>query len=514
MSGARGGHVTDLRAGAGSGERQLPPPRPALPAIRAVAGAAAAGTAAGLARLWHRHRLFIVVAAVPVLVRVLAALAFRPALFLPDSFSYLGDSLHLRPGRWHPLGYPLLLHLLWPLHSLLAVTTVQHALGIGMAGLVYGVLRHWRLPAWGAVLAAAPTLFDSRQIMLESMIASDTLYAFLVAAAVALLLTKRTPAWWQCAAAGLLIAWCSLTRGNGPVVIVPVLAYLLIRRAGWRALLAGLLSFAVPLVAYLTLFYARSGTFGTSSSDGLFLWSRTMSFANCSVIKPPPQLRPLCPERRPAAAPPWSLPALLNERRPTSYLWDHHAWWRHDRHPGFSTANNNLALRFALDAIRAQPAAYAGTVGKEVALTFLATDRSLTMRTLHFTTKLWVPRLTRGNRVLLRRYGGIAASTHAVQPYAYFLYLYQLPVWFPGIVFFLVLVAGLAGISRRWREWGGPAALPWAVAVLGIVVPPALHEYDYRFAIAAVPMACLALGLVFAGGARPAEVTARTYGAS
>lgn len=498
--------MTELGAPPARGERQPVIWRAARMRPGALAGWAGAAMA-GAGRLWRGHRLFIIVATVSLLPRVLATLAYRPAMFMPDSFSYLSNGMRLFLGAWHPAGYPLLLLALEPFHSLLLVTTVQHLMGIGMAAIVYAVLRHWGLPAWGGVLAAAPTLFDTRQIMLESLIAADTLYAFLTVAAVAIVLTRRKPSWWQCAGAGLLIAWCSIVRGNGPVVIVPILAYLLIRRAGWRALTVCAVSFALPLATYMTLFYARHGTFGTSSSDGLFLWSRTMSFASCAVIRPPPDLRPLCPDRQPhhpaAAGPAWSVPALLGERRPTAYLWTPGAWWRHDAHPGFSTANNRLALQFALDAIRAQPLAYARTVGKEVMLTFLATDRPLNMRSLHFTTRLWVPHLNGGEHKILRDYAHTSDNTRAVQPYAYFLSLYQLPVYFPGVVFLLVLVAGLAGMIRRWREWGGPGALPWAAAAIGIVVPPALHEYDYRFAIAAVPLACLAAGLAAARRAMP-----------
>jgi hypothetical protein len=41
------------------------------------------------------------------------------------------------------------------------------------------------------------------------------------------------------------------------------------------------------------------------------------------------------------------------------------------------------------------------------------------------------------------------------------------------------------------------AALAWGVAVVNLVLPIAAHELDYRYAISAVPFACLALGLTF-----------------
>jgi hypothetical protein len=78
------------------------------------------------------------------------------------------------------------------------------------------------------------------------------------------------------------------------------------------------------------------------------------------------------------------------------------------------------------------------------------------------------------------------------------MFLYQEPVWFPGWVFFLVMAGGLVQLIRRWRGPGRLAALAWGVAVVNLVLPIAAHELDYRYAISAVPFACLALGLTFA----------------
>ena len=52
----------------------------------------------------------------------------------------------------------------------------------------------------------------------------------------------------------------------------------------------------------------------------MFLWSRTMSFANCAIIKPPADLVPLCPQNQPdhptSPAPAWSVSALLERAQP------------------------------------------------------------------------------------------------------------------------------------------------------------------------------------------------------
>jgi hypothetical protein len=446
------------------------------------------------------HWLFSTAVALSLVVRVLATMAFRPALFTPDSFGYLAAGARPVLGQWHPAGYPALLWALRPFHSVLLVTTLQHLMGTAVAVTVYAVLRRRGLPSWGAALAASPTLFDSRQIALESFILPDTVYALLLTVTVAVLLIGRGPITRRCAVAGLLVAGAAVTRGNGAPEMVAVLAVLLFQRVGWRAITAATVAFALPVLAYMGLFAARFGDFALTNSDGMFLWSRITSFANCSVIKPPANLRPLCPDQQPdppAAAPAWSLPSLLAARTPASYLWAPGVWWRHDAHPGFNRVNNRLAMTFALTAIRAQPAGYLRAVTSGVVLTFLATDRDLGVRSLHFTPVPDVVSLNRSQVRHLRAYAHVSSNSHPVQPYAYFLYLYQEPVFFPGIAFLLVVAAGLGGVIRWRRDGGGPAALPWAVAVVGIVTPIAVHEYHYRYTISVVPLACLAAGLAF-----------------
>jgi hypothetical protein len=94
------------------------------------------------------------------------------------------------------------------------------------------------------------------------------------------------------------------------------------------------------------------------------------------------------------------------------------------------------------------------------------------------------------------RYAHARSNTHVVQPWAFFMFVYQLPVFFPGYVFFLVVVGGLVLLIRRWRRGGVAAGLAWGVGIVNLVVPIAAHELDYRYALSAVPFACLALGLV------------------
>ncbi len=483
------------------------------PAARSARAGSATGSGASLtpAALWRNHRLFAVTALVSVLPRVIAALGFSPALLIQDSFSYMAEADRLTPlSQLRPAGYPLLLWVLKPFHSLLLVTTLQHLMGIALAAIVYGVLRSRGLPAWGATLAAAPTLFDSREIWMESSILPDTLFTLVLMVAVAILILAPRPAIWQAAVVGVLVSWASVIRGNGAPVFLVILVFLLVRRVGWRVITACVTAFAVPLLGYALLFFSEYGQFDISNSTGMFLWSRTMSFANCAVIKPPADLVPLCPQNQPdhptGPAPAWSVPALLAERTPAQYLWAPGAWYLVDKHPGINAYNNNLAMEFAERAIAAQPLDYAKTVGEGVLLTFVATDRPQSYLSLHFTATPYIPALDRFMATDEYLYAHTGSDTRAVQPWAYLMLLYQEPVWFPGVVFLLVVIAGLAGLIRRWRRGSGYAGLAWGVALVNLVIPIAAHEMDYRYAISAVPFACLALGLVLVR--KPAPGTA------
>ena len=348
---------------------QLWPPEISWDPGPLAARARAALAALTPAALWRNHRLFTIVACLSVIPRVIAALGFKPALFIQDSFSYMAEGVHLTPlSQLRPAGYPLMLRVLEPFHSLLLVTTLQHLMGIGLGAIIYGVLRTRGLPAWGATLAAVPTLFDSRQIWLESSILPDTLFTLVLMIAVAILIVRPKPTIWQAVIVGLLVSWASIIRGNGAPVVVIILAFLLIQRVGWKVFTACLAAFAVPLLGYALVFFSEYGQLNITNSTGLFLWSRTMLFANCSIIKPPADLVPLCPQNQPdhptSPAPAWSIDALLNERSPADYLWAAGAWYRTDAHPGINAYNNKLAMQFAERAILAQPVDYLKTVGK------------------------------------------------------------------------------------------------------------------------------------------------------
>jgi peptidoglycan/LPS O-acetylase OafA/YrhL len=72
---------------------------------------------------------------------------------------------------------------------------------------------------------------------------------------------------------------------------------------------------------------------------------------------------------------------------------------------------------------------------------------------------------------------------------------YQYLIHLPGPMLGLIFLTGLAGlfIPRRRTAAG---ALIWVSAAVIIALPVAEHEYTFRYAIPAIPLACLAAALI------------------
>jgi hypothetical protein len=451
------------------------------------------------------HWLFGLVLVAALVVRILTALAFRPVMwFGGDSASYLATGLRLIPDPSRVGGYGFMLWVLKPLHSFALVAAVQHLMGLAMGVLIYLLARRFGLPAWAATLATIPVLFDAYELQLESDAVPDIPFGFLVLLALYLLLRapgERRPA--RTTAAAFLLGVSALLWPVGlvllAVLLVVLLAALLIRRAGLVTVLAALLAGALPVAAYSAWFSIHEHQFSLTRSDGVYLWSRTMSFADCTVIKPPVAQRALCPPPGPRMA-------------SSLYIWDGNSPLL--RLPGgrFSAQTNRLALHFALRAIAAQPGGYAAAVAHDFSLSFfwdrpVHPDAGIVDRyQFADAATAWVPagmRTPGGGTVAgdQAAYNGgrHPAPTRAVQPYASWMVHYQRYVYLPGTLLGVILLAGLAGMAVRRRVRGlKGAGLPWAFAVTILLVPPLIADFDLRYLVPAVPVACLAAALAFA----------------
>jgi hypothetical protein len=470
--------------------------------------------------------LLFALALIPaVLLRVDAELGYRWQSWFNDSFSYVSAAVTLTPDTSRPSGYPVYLWLLSPFHSYFLVTVSQHLMGLLVAVMIYALARRrFAAPAWVAVLFTLPVLYDGFEIQLEHLIMTDTLFLFLAFAAVSVLLWSPRPSWRACLLAGLLLGLSTTVRSTG-LALVPVFGlYLLIRFLspgpakalatagwrGWRALIAGLvvcgIAFAVPILGYEAWYKSAHGEFTMTESTGVFLYSRVMTFAECSRMTLPTDLLALC-----TSVPPAQRPIAQ------AYIWTSASPLDRFPPPKFSPTVNKLAEEFAIRAIEAQPLDYARTVWDD-------TDRSFDWSRQVFPNGQTYDEYLFGYHSLAipgspyRGYPSPEAyyargnpDTVVVNPFASLIRVYQRYVWLPGTVYGLILLVGLAGIVLRWRfappgsgrragreaRAGRDALLPWLCSVALIVAPAATAEFDYRYVTTAVPFACLAAAMVF-----------------
>jgi hypothetical protein len=452
-----------------------------------------------LRALLARHRLFIVILLPAIGLRVVAMLGYRWQVWFNDSFEYVATAMHLQPDPTRPSGYSFLLWVLGPLHSYAAVTILQHVMGVSIGVMVYALARHrFGVPAWIASLAAVPVLYDAFQIQLEHLIMADTPFAFLMTAAVTLVLWDEKPSATRCAIAGLLLGVSAVARSVGLPIVAVVAVYLLIRRIGWRAITSIVIAAALPVVSYVLWFNAWYGQLSMTQSTGVFLYSRVMAFADCTKMKLPTDELALC-----TTAPPSKRAVSQN------YIWRAYSPLDRFPPPEFSPVTNKLAKDFATRAIKAQPFAYVKVVGSDTWRAFgwkrhRYPDAGTYDEYLFSYTPMKIPTWSVLNLGPANTYAAAYIrgnpTTKIVQPFAGIMRYYQRYFYLPGTLLGLVVLAGLAGLVLKWRRLGGEILLPWTVAVALLVVPAATAEFDYRYVLPAVPLACLAAAMIFGPG--------------
>lgn len=439
----------------------------------------------GLRRLLVAHRVFLPLLTLAIALRVVTMLGYRSVMWFPDSYDYVAAAVRFEPGLVRPSGYPLLLWLLEDFHSFTLVVLLQHAMGLGIAVMVYRLVRmRFGMPGWVGSLAAFPILFDAFQVQLEHMVLSDTLFVFLVVAAL-VALTGRVEV-RTAAAAGGLLGLAALTRSVGLPLLVVAMGFLVVRRAGWRPLAAMAVLGALPLGIYTQWYATRYDRFELTGSSGVFLYNRAMAFADCRKMHPPVEEMPLCvnvePSRRRAAG---------------SYLWGPRMPLRRIPGGGFDREQNRLAGSFARRAVLAQPGDYLTTVGEDVGRSFqwghpVYPDAATYD---HYVFRRTAARPPETAQPALKRYEPGRVNTVVVEPYAGFLRGYQRYFYLRGTMLGVIMVVGLAGVIAGRRRGAGVALLPWSFAAVLVVAPAATAQFDYRYTLAAVPPACIAAAL-------------------
>jgi hypothetical protein len=452
----------------------------------------------GLARLSalaRDNRLFALVLGAGALLRLLAVVGYPGTLwFVGDSFLYLGAALRPVPDASKTVGYSFFLRALEPFHSLLLVAALQHLMGLAIGAGIYVLLRRAGVARPWAALAAAPVLLDGNEIELEHMMMAETLFTFLVMASVALLLWRPRPSWPVCLLAGLLAGYAVIVRTEGVPIPVVLAGYLLVRRMGWRPLLAIVAGCVAPVAGYVFWFHSSTGQYALTSSEGFYLWGAVSPFAQCAQLKPPADERRFCLSTPPARRLPPG--AIIWQAPQVRHLPGGPATPRADR----------LLTNFAARAILAQPADYlrtvAGDVGRAVDWRRPAYPSAGTVYYYRFhLTPEWIPDriwIPGGTSLSDIRAYGRASPSRVIKPVAALMADYQGIFYTWGPLLGAILLAGFGGLIRFWRRLGGDGLLPWVTAVVLLVVPMALAGFDYRYLIPVLPFSCLAAGLAAA----------------
>jgi hypothetical protein len=463
------------------------------------------------AALVLRHKVFSGVLAGGALLRMIAMLGYRPASWFNDSFDYLHVAMAPYPHPIRPDGYSFLLFVLRPFQSFALVTGVQHLMGLAAAVMIYALLRkRFRLPGWGAALATVPLLYDGYQIQLEHLILSDVMFEFLLVSVVTILLWYgKNLTWKMGGVVGLLLALATLTRTVGEPVLLAIVVYYLIQRFNWRVIVATIALCALPIGAYAGWFWAWYDKPGMTTSSGVFLYARVTEFADCNKIKPPVPEISLCKDNRTSHT-----PLTFSQ----DAIWDKNSPFHRMPAQRFTDYQNQLAGDFAKRAILAQPLDYARVVAKDFFYTFkwrrtVFPDRA-TFQMYQFGAKSaalpnW--RMSRDKTAAseAEAYEHGNARTRIIDPWATVIRDYQKVARLPGTLLGGILIVGLAGLVPMWRRWGGEAFLPWVTATGLLLVPPATAEFDYRYVLPTVPVACLAAAITFSR--EPRERLSRAF---
>ena len=245
----------------------------------------------------RRHWLISVLLLAGLVLRVLAEIAYRPALLYIDSLKYLYGAW---PGN-DPMGYNVVLKGLLLAGNLASVAAIQHLLGLAMGLTLYLVLGRRGVPRWLAALAAAPVLLDGYQLQIEQTIMPDVWFEACIVAGLALLLWRPRPGPRLIVAGGLVLGLSAPFAQVGQILILPALLFVLIVVTGWRRKLimgaALCVAFAIPIAGFSMREKIVNGHFSLAPAAGNTIYGRLAESADCATLKLPSYEKALCPPR-------------------------------------------------------------------------------------------------------------------------------------------------------------------------------------------------------------------------
>lgn len=142
--------------------------------------------------------------------------------------------------------------------------------------LIFGNLYKPVMGFWAAGFAG----FSPDFIVLSSMIMTEMFFVFLTTVFLILFfLNLKNPKWYFLFLSALLLAFATLTRGNGLFLILPVIAVLSFEKR-WKELLGFLIFFVLFMTPWTLRNYAVYGKFRPFNASPGLLWSGNYPGAN------------------------------------------------------------------------------------------------------------------------------------------------------------------------------------------------------------------------------------------
>jgi hypothetical protein len=505
---AEGGPGSRLAKGAGVITRRRGAAQPARPEQSADAeqpadqsAAANAGWVAWATDLVRTHWLLSALVVIGLVLRILATIAYHPALIYVDSLKYLYDAA---PGA-DPLGYKVILKVVLLVGDVGTVAVLQHLVGLAMGILLYAVLRRRGASWWLAAIAAAPVLLDAYQIQMESMIMPDVWFEAAIVAGLAVLLWRPELTTRAAVAAGFLLGVSATIRQVGEVLVLPALVYLVLATGGgWRNIgrkaVALIIAFAFPILAYSTVAYEKFGHFRLGKGQATI--GRTTAAADCATLHISANARLLCPTpAEQAKGPDWlehsKYSPLYHTTLPPGVLRgkllaELNSAVRHQQpvRVGLAILRDSVRL-FALT--RTQVSSVTPISRWQFQTTYPVYPNWITLGP-HHTIVVGLQHKAFGPfyfKPLKPAFGGPAQVNHGA---AAFLRSYQLDGGYtPGPMFLLATLAGVAGallVVRRRRDtpFRGPALACLLFTASAIIVLGAsdVFEFSWRYQLPAV----------------------------
>jgi hypothetical protein len=482
--------------------------------VRRAEPAQAPGKRAAWAGVLRRHWLAVALLCAGLVLRVLAELAYRPALFYIDTTRYLYNA-----DGMDPVGYKGLLRAVLFVGNFDVVAAVQHLLGLAMAVTIYLLLLRRGLSRWLAALAIAPVLLDAYQLQIEQTVMPDTVFEALIVAGLAILLWRPAPAGWRrVVAAGIVLGTSATVAQVGEALLLPAAVYVLaaVKGAGeagggWRRAIgkaaALCAAFALPIVVYSTGSYLLSGNFFLSHSGVTSFYGRMAAAADCATLKLPASERGMCPTpAQQAKGPDWLEYSDGSPIRPY--------------YNGLPRAEvDSLISDFDHRVQTQQPLRVLDAYARDVAKLFPLTrdgrqgDTIIARWQFQTTFPYYPPHSSESVvRTEIGQYGGGPPSVW--RPVAAFLRAYQLDGGYtPGLLLVLCTLAGLAGSAAALRRRGDPETRQLAFACLGLFGAGAFvllvsdaFEFSWRYQLPAlvtlVPAGALGIGVILRSARR------------